>query len=134
RAARMRPPRSTNPPTGFPSANSEARPAPPAAPSAGEFGGPESAPQPSGKADLDVAGADGADDGIPVARGVDLDPGATEVRRSMRIVGGDLHQGNRLGVVQGPVEPGVGHLDRRQRPAGCPDGLDALERLVEAQL
>src|SRR4029453_1753881 len=80
-----------------------------------------------------VAGTDSADDRVAVARGVDLDPRAAEVRRPVRIVGSDLHQRDGLGVVGRPVEPGVGHLDGIERPAEVPDDADAVERLPHAE-
>ena len=50
-----------------------------------------------------------------VARGLHLDPRAAEVRRPVGVVRRDLHERDLLGVVERPVEPGVGHLDRVER-------------------
>src|SRR5205807_5490866 len=42
------------------------------------------------EADAKVAGADGADDRVAIARRLHLDPRAAEVGRPVRVVGGDL--------------------------------------------
>src|SRR6185503_8813637 len=43
----------------------------------------------TGEAGLEVPGADRANDRVAIARGVDLDPRAAEVRGPVRVVGGD---------------------------------------------
>src|SRR5207245_1604623 len=86
------------------------------------------------EADAKVAGADGADDRVAVARRLHLDPRAAEVRRPVRVVGGDLDERNLLGVVERTVHPGVRHLHGLERPAGATDGLHAVERFGHAQL
>jgi len=52
------------------------------------------------EADAKVAGADGADDRVAIARRLHLDPRAAEVGRPVRVVGGDLDERNLLGVVE----------------------------------
>src|SRR5438552_11995758 len=86
------------------------------------------------EADAKVAGADGADDRVAIARRLHLDPRAAEVGRPVRVVGSDLDERNLLGVVERAVHPGVRHLHGLERPAGATDRLHAVERLGHAQL
>src|SRR2546422_3064574 len=81
------------------------------------------------EADAEVAGADGADDRVAVARRLHLDPGAAEMWWPVRVVGGDLRERDRLRVVERAVHPGVRDLHGLQRPAGAPDLAHAVERL-----
>src|SRR5882724_4371013 len=86
------------------------------------------------EAQSELTGADRADDRVPAARGVDLDPRPTEVHGPVRVVGRDLRERDLRGLVERPALARVGHLDRVQGDATGADPPDALERLGDGQL
>src|SRR5262249_54027458 len=80
-----------------------------------------------------VAGADGADDGVARARGIDFDPRSPEVDRLVGVVGGDLRERDLRRVVDGAVESGVGDLDGVEVHALRGDATNPTERVAHAQ-
>src|SRR5512138_3403121 len=74
-----------------------------------------------GEAPAELPGADRADDGVAVAPRVHLDPRLAEVDRAVRIVGRDLHEGDRGGLVERIAPAGLGHFDRVEGDAAGPD-------------
>src|SRR5438045_3227836 len=67
--------------------------------------------------EAEVAGANGADDCIAIARSVDFDPRPAEVRRAVGIVSRDLRHRNRVGIVERPIEAGLRDFDGLDGPA-----------------
>src|SRR5262249_26566913 len=87
-----------------------------------------------GESELEVAGTDGADVRVAIARRSHLDPGAPEVRRSVGIVGGDLDEGDLVRVVPRTVVARVGHLDRLDGEPPLTQDAHALDRLHDREL
>src|SRR2546427_6566659 len=87
-----------------------------------------------GEAPTELAGADRADDGVPVAPGVDLDPRLAEVDGAVGVVGRDLHEGDRGRLVEWIAPAGLRHLDRVEGDAAGPDLPDALHLLPDPEL
>src|SRR5580765_1330250 len=86
------------------------------------------------EAPTELSGADRADDGVAVAPGVDLDPRLAEMNRAVRVVGRDLHERDRRGLVQRIAPARLGHLDRVEGDAAGADAPDALQRLLDREV
>src|SRR5262245_10912899 len=84
-----------------------------------------------GETASELTGADGADDGVAVAPGVDLDPRLAEVDGAVRVVGRDLHERDRRRLVERITPTRFGHLDRVEGDAAGADAPDALQRLLD---
>src|SRR6185503_14319023 len=87
-----------------------------------------------GEAPPELAGADRPDDGVAVTPGIDLDPRLAEVNRAMCVVGRDLHERDRGGLVQRIASARLGHLDRVEGDAAGADAPDALQRLLDREV
>src|SRR6267143_3807928 len=87
-----------------------------------------------GEAQPEVARLDRADDRIAIAGGLDLDPGAADVRLAVGVVRGDLWQTDRGGVVLRPIVTRVGDLDGVDREPVPADDGDPAGRLVQRQI
>jgi TetR/AcrR family transcriptional regulator, fatty acid metabolism regulator protein len=80
---------------------------------------------------LEVAGLDGAQDAVPAARRLHLDPRPPEMVVLMGIVGGDLRQRDVGHIVARLVDSGVRHLDRIDRQPGHGQCADSLENVPD---
>src|SRR5947207_15846118 len=88
---------------------------------------------PGSEAEPEVPGADRADDRVAVPRRVHLAPRPPEVRRPVRVIGGDLHQRDLRRRVERPVVAGVRHLHGVEGEAVAPDRPRALGRLRDRE-
>src|SRR5262245_24451838 len=85
------------------------------------------------EAEREIPGPDRPNDRVAIAGRVDLDPRAAEMHGLVRVVGRDLDERDRRGIVEGPVVAGVRHLDGVERHALAANDPDAPERVLHAE-
>src|SRR5262245_2565250 len=85
------------------------------------------------EAEREIAGTDRPDDRVAIAGRVDLDPRAAEMHGLVRVIGRYLDERDRRGIVEGPIEARVRHLDGVERHPFAANHPDAPERVLHAE-